>query len=239
MAKKKRNATPAELASLACSPTYTAAKLLTRINKQPGDPDIVGLCLELRAQFDIINKGDLSRAESILTSQAHSLDALFNKLAGLALSHNSMAMSDPLLRLALKAQAQCARTLEVLANIKNPPVVYARQANVTTGPQQINNAYADSPLQSGGAENPQTKLLEATHGETLDIFATAAASGIDTPLETVGEVNRAEDPAGQGQGSRQRVQGRNAGTITPSGNDPEGTPGDANPDRMTGRNDPL
>lgn len=30
-------------------------------------------------------------------------------------------------------------TLETLANIKNPPVVLARQANITTGPQQVNN----------------------------------------------------------------------------------------------------
>jgi hypothetical protein len=30
-------------------------------------------------------------------------------------------------------------TLESLATIKNPPVVYARQANIAHGPQQVNN----------------------------------------------------------------------------------------------------
>lgn len=40
-------------------------------------------------------------------------------------------------RMALKAQNQCRMTLETLATIENPPVVFARQANVTTGPQQI------------------------------------------------------------------------------------------------------
>ena len=33
------------------------------------------------------------------------------------------------MRLALKAQSQCRATLETLANIKNPPTVFARQAN--------------------------------------------------------------------------------------------------------------
>jgi hypothetical protein len=30
-----------------------------------------------------------------------------------------------------------------LAAIKNPPVVIARQANVTTGPQQVNNVVSE------------------------------------------------------------------------------------------------
>lgn len=43
------------------------------------------------------------------------------------------------LRLALKAQAQCARTVEVLAAMKNPPIIFANQANIAQGHQQINN----------------------------------------------------------------------------------------------------
>ena len=43
------------------------------------------------------------------------------------------------MRLALKAQGQCRATLETLAAIKNPPVVFARQANFANGPQQVNN----------------------------------------------------------------------------------------------------
>jgi hypothetical protein len=37
------------------------------------------------------------------------------------------------MRLALKAQSQCRATLETLAQIKNPPVVLARQANIAQG----------------------------------------------------------------------------------------------------------
>ena len=42
------------------------------------------------------------------------------------------------MRLSLKAQGQCRATLETLAVIKNPPV-FAHQANIAHGPQQVNN----------------------------------------------------------------------------------------------------
>jgi hypothetical protein len=41
-----------------------------------------------------------------------------------------------------KAQNQCRMTLETLSTIKNPPVVYAKQANIAHGPQQVNNGTA-------------------------------------------------------------------------------------------------
>jgi hypothetical protein len=46
------------------------------------------------------------------------------------------------MRLALKGQAQCRSTLETLVALKNPPVVIAGQANISTGPQQVNNGSA-------------------------------------------------------------------------------------------------
>ena len=51
---------------------------------------------------------------------------------------------DRYMRLALKAQGQCRATLETLATIKNPPVVFARQANIAQGPQQVNNVVSVS-----------------------------------------------------------------------------------------------
>jgi hypothetical protein len=44
----------------------------------------------------------------------------------------------PLRLQAFKAQAQCRATFETIALSKNPPV-FARQANIAQGPQQINN----------------------------------------------------------------------------------------------------
>lgn len=41
--------------------------------------------------------------------------------------------------LTLKAQEQCTRNAKILATFKNPPIVYAKQANISQGHQQINN----------------------------------------------------------------------------------------------------
>jgi hypothetical protein len=80
------------------------------------------------------------------------------------------------MRLGLKAQSQCRATLETLAQIKNPPVVIARQANIAQGPQQVNNEMMPSGRACAGAgenEKPQNKLLEAQNAERLD-FGTAS-----------------------------------------------------------------
>ena len=80
------------------------------------------------------------------------------------------------MRLALKAQAQSRSTVEALAEIKNPrPVQFVKQANMTTGPQQVNNGYAGTSshdgIQScaGNIQSKQNKLLEQDHGQRMDL----------------------------------------------------------------------
>jgi hypothetical protein len=75
--------------------------------------------------------------------------------------------------------------------IKNPPVIYARQANVTTGPQQVNNGVA-APTRGRESETAQNEQSEATHELLPDTRASSAAIGSDPALATVGEVHRAE-----------------------------------------------
>jgi hypothetical protein len=71
------------------------------------------------------------------------------------------------LRLELKAQAQCRSTLETLATIKNPPVIYAKQANISNN-QQINNG-VPAPSHAKEIKNQPNELLEVQHGsKTLD-----------------------------------------------------------------------
>lgn len=98
------------------------------------------------------------------------------------------------MRMALRAQSQCRATLETLSNIKNPPVIYAKQANVTTGPQQINNGVATPHTREN--ENERTQLLEAKHEQRLDTGATGEAGHRDKALEAVGKVNRTKDARG-------------------------------------------
>jgi hypothetical protein len=99
------------------------------------------------------------------------------------------------MRLALKAQAQARSTAEALALLKNP-MPYIRQANMTTGAQQVNN-YTASPSPTGtqsGAKNCESnpnKLLEADHGERLDIGAATTTGRGNQALEAVRAVNGA------------------------------------------------
>ena len=98
------------------------------------------------------------------------------------------------MRLALKAQTQCRATLETLAAIKNPqPVAFVRQANIAHGPQQVNNSSSVDTSRAEKSENQPNKLLEQQHGGRGDFGTAGAAGGLDSPLEAVGAVNRAEN----------------------------------------------
>jgi len=150
--------------------------------------DLVG---EMKKAGDEAVAGDLGRVERMLANQMLTLDHLFNNLAQRSGRQDAFKGIEVLMRLALKAQAQARSTAEALALLKNPQP-YIRQANMTTGPQQVNNAYAGTPSHSGiqsGAGNiqsEQNKLLEADHGQRLDIGAQAAAGRANQKLETVG-----------------------------------------------------
>jgi hypothetical protein len=106
-------------------------------------------------QIDEVNNGNMKRPEAILLAQAHTLDELFNNLARRAHKVQSLKQYEMDLRLALKAQSQCRATLETLAAIKNPPVIFAKQANISNGHQQINNG-----VQSTHAEKTKNQPNE-------------------------------------------------------------------------------
>jgi hypothetical protein len=141
-----------------------------------------------------VSSGDLSRVEALLTNQADSLQALFVAMVERSLRQEFVAYVEPYMRLALKAQSQCRATLQTLAEIRNPPVIYARQANVTSGPQQINNNLdlsrtRESPI-------PPTQLSGATHALHPDSRASSYAGRDDSQLEAVAEVHGAKDTRG-------------------------------------------
>ena len=100
---------------------------------------------------------------------------------------------DAHLRVGLRAQNQCRMTLETLSTIKNPPVVYARQANVTTGPQQINNGTMPAS-QARENEIQQTQLSGRDNELLQDTRASQAESRTDQPLEALGKIDRAKVP---------------------------------------------
>jgi hypothetical protein len=128
------------------------------MNFRPAGFDLVplkDLVEELDAQCKSVVDGSLTRPEAILMAQAVTLDTIFGRLAHQA----SMFIATPdildrYLRLALKAQSQSRATLETLAAVKNPPVVYARQANISHGHQQVNNGA------QAGTESRPNELLD-------------------------------------------------------------------------------
>ncbi len=186
-----------KIAQALIRPSTLAAKTISTLRLAGDQADVVSLTVALREQQALVSKGNLSRAEGMLIAQAHTLDALFCKLTHRATLNMGeyLDAAERYMRLALRAQAQCARTLETLATVKNPPnPTFIRQANVAHGPQQVNNGTpvpATSP-RAQETDNPRNKLLEQQHGGQLDPLTTGAASRADPALATLGEVDRAE-----------------------------------------------
>lgn len=146
----------------------------------------------MREKVARVKAGDLSGVEATLVAQATALNAIFTELArrgALNMSEN-LNPTEVYLRLALKAQSQCRATLETLANIKNPPVAYVRQANISHGPQQVNNGIP-VPSRAEKNESQQNKLLEEQHGKWMDSGTAGAASGTDKTVASVGKIDGA------------------------------------------------
>ena len=157
----------------------------------------------LRDEGDKVKNGDLSTVERVLVSQALALDKMFGYLArraGLNLKGDTVNLeaAQTLLKMGLKAQSQCRATLETLANIKNPPVVYAKQANISNGPQQVNNGtIPHAPARE--KENLPSKLVGQSNETPMDIATTGNAGQPDPEMETVDAVNGTKYTSRQGQ----------------------------------------
>jgi hypothetical protein len=152
---------------------------------------------ELNDCIDMVWDGDLKKCEAMLLSQAMALQSIFTNLSRRAASQDYLKQMDTYLRLGLKAQAQAVRTIEALAEMKNPrSVAFVKQANIANN-QQVNNGQI---LQAENFENQQNKLSEATHELLENTGTQGIASGVNPALETVGKKHRAEVRRGQGKG---------------------------------------
>lgn len=177
------------------SPEMAALRVMRGAEQKSGnweDIDVPALMDQLRGQASAVNRGDLSQAEAMLMNQATALQSLFARLAERGMSCDLAPAFESNMRMALRAQSQCRATLETLAAIKNPPLIFAKQANIANGPQQINNGTV-APARAREIKNQQSKLLESQHGEWLDTGTAGAAIGTDKAMAAVGEINGAED----------------------------------------------
>ncbi len=149
---------------------------------------------ELRYQVEQTIDGNLDRAEAMLTTQAHTLDAIFANLAKRAIHAEYLSAFDTYLKLGLRAQSQCRATWESLAAIKNPMGrAYVGQANFAQN-QQVNNG--EGPSRTRENQNRPNELLESKEHEPdkwLDRATPKETVGTDRELEPVGEVHRAKN----------------------------------------------
>lgn len=199
-------------ADMATQGLVTNAGLVTTFSRwELSELSLTDMVASLKESGTAVNNGDLKGAEQMLNAQAVSLNSIFAEMArrsALQVGTHMEAM-ERYMRLALKAQGQCRATLETLAAIKNPPVVFARQANISNGPQQVNNGASASnrsntrvPAQAcGEIENQPSKLLEgmSSGSTTLDARATRAAARSHQELEAVGAVHRPQKRGRQGE----------------------------------------
>jgi len=183
-------------ATLLTSPEFSAYRIERAIQPKnlADEIDVPGLLATLRGHAAAVNKGDLSRAEAMLMNQADALQAIFVNLTERALRQEYHVHMEGFMKLALKAQSQSRATLQTLAEVKNPSVVYARQANVTTGPQQINNGV--DPTRARENQNTPNQLLGAGDELRQDTRASGSAVKDDPPLEAVGAIYGAKDSGG-------------------------------------------
>lgn len=181
------------LARHAISPEFSnmaTVKAFTKSQWGGENLHLTELAAQLMSQAETAQKGDLSRAEGMLMIQAHTLDAIFNNLAQRAASAKLMPQLEQYMRLALKAQSQCRATLESLATIKNPPIVYAKQANIANGPQQINNGI--QPQRARENEIEQTQLSGGAYELLPDTQKSANAYRVSPTLDALEVVQRAK-----------------------------------------------
>ncbi|MCK9622621.1 MAG: hypothetical protein M0R47_19055 [Methylobacter sp.] len=177
------------VAQVAIRPTFLAANTISAFNQVLGEIDLMGMAGELEEQVSLIKKGDMSRAENTLASQAIVLDTLFNTLAVKALKAPGLENQSVMLKLALQAQKQCSQTLEALGAIKNPPAVtVVRQTNIGQA-VQVNHGTSDEIT----AINLENELLEQDNGQRLDTRAQNAPISADTNLATMERRHRAKD----------------------------------------------
>lgn len=177
-------------------PLASARLAVQLAEKQSGQAlDVAPFAEALVKSARMVNSGNMEDVEATLVNQATALNVMFGELGSVAISHmgSNPEASDRFLRMALKAQNQCRMTLETLSNMKNPPVIYARQTNIAHGPQQVNNG-----MPSGGNENLPSKLLERGHEQRMDTPAQSATGSSDTAVEALAAFNRASDSGGQG-----------------------------------------
>jgi len=162
-----------------------------------GPTDLTATHHAITTLVERVHSGDMRDVETTLVAQAAALNHLFTELSRRAALNMGeyLGAAETYMRLALRAQNQSRMTLETLSAIKNPPVVFAKQANIAHGHQQVNNGEASLAVRAPETSNRQTELLEPSHAkpEWLDAGASRATTPGHPTMATVEAIKRPKD----------------------------------------------
>jgi hypothetical protein len=190
-------------AALSASVSNASVIVMYQENIMGKDLDINVLIEGLQDTCKDVHAGDLKSVETMLVTQAKALQTIFTSLARKAHGQTYQKHYEAFLGLALKAQAQSRATITALVDLKYPrQATYVKQANIAHGAQQVNNGTAPQSNQDSNAhaptpatekQNPQNKLLEATHaqqGYRMDTRAPQKTKRSHKAMEAVESVHR-------------------------------------------------
>jgi hypothetical protein len=169
---EKENDKEFEMVKFKLMPAIQNAITVKNFSKENLDDIDLGQAMAVLQEKVIqVKSGNLSILEATLTAQTVALDTIFNALAKRSATNlgEYLPAAETYMRLALKAQAQCTKTIEVLAAIKNPPVVYAKQVNMANGNQQVNNEsnQSNTLAHADKMKNQQNELLTEAKNSAL------------------------------------------------------------------------
>ncbi len=182
------------LARLSMRPHITSAAVIDKFCANVlGEVDFMDVAAEISESIKAVGDGNTDPVEAMLLGQAQALHMMFVSYARRAQVQEYQANLEAFFKMALKAQNQCRMTLETLATIKNPPVVFAKQANIAHGHQQVNNGAMPRSRAREEKEIPSNELLEDQDGKRLDTRTSGTAIGADKSLAALGEIDRAEN----------------------------------------------
>ncbi len=140
-----------------------------------------------------ITNNNTDELEQMLITQAKTLDYIFYDALGKLVDVNMVNQIELFTTIAFRAQAQCRKTLAVLAELKHPrrTTFIKQQNNAIT--QQVNNEVKSNSKKIKKVAN---ELLSEVNHETLDLRGAKETVGINQKMGAVGTVNRRNNTRG-------------------------------------------
>ncbi len=140
---------------------------------------------QLHKQVDKVIDGDTRRIETMLMTQAQTLDVFFHQMMRTSMRSELIPQLQAYVELGFKAQNQCRKALLALAEIKNPKkATFIKQQNNAVN-QQVNNGIKKENLKK--SENITNELLSEVTNEALDDGRESSTININSPVETLVE----------------------------------------------------